>query len=113
MAIEAFSYTGMEYTQLPALGLLAMAFSLRIKNEVRQLQEGKCHCCGTVPCKLQIHHRYPQSQRQKHGLSHEYIDSIENAVGLCGESDNSCHQQADVDALRLGIIYPQVHRRNH
>lgn len=99
----------LDYQQLSitAFGLatLAMAFSPRIKREVRDLQEGKCHACGCVPCDcLQIHHRLPQALGG--------TDGIDNAVGLCGEKDNGCHQEADRLAFEEGIIYPQVHSRN-
>lgn len=92
---------------LQALGIatVAMAFSGRIKREVRELQDGKCHACGCTPCGcLPIHHRVPQCMGGG--------DGIDNAVGLCGEDDNNCHGKADEAALQRGIIYPQVHRRN-
>ena len=86
---------------IQALGLatLAMAFSPRIKREVRELQEGKCHACGQTPCDcLQIHHRVPMALGG--------TDGIDNSVGLC----NDCHQDADRKAFG-GVIYPQVHKR--
>lgn len=90
---------------MQALGLLSvsMAFSPRIKREVRERQEGRCDACGIVPCGcLQIHHRQPQFLGGG--------DGIDNAVGLCGEEDNGCHQDADRKAFG-GQIYPQVHKR--
>lgn len=90
---------------IQALGLagLAMAFSPRIKREVRELQEGRCHACGCVPCDcLQIHHRVAQRDNGGNG--------IDNAVGLCGEKDNGCHQRADREYTERGVIYPQVHK---
>lgn len=90
---------------IQALGLasLAMAFSPRIKREVREAQEGRCHKCGCTPCGcLEVHHRVPQALGGG--------DGIDNAVGLCGPEDNGCHQDADRKAFG-GQIYPQVHKR--
>lgn len=90
--------------QMLAMASLGMAFSGKIKKEVRERQGGKCHACGCIPCGcLQVHHRIPQF----HGGG----DGIDNAVGLCGENDNGCHQKADQEVFERGVIYPQVHRR--
>lgn len=90
--------------QISAVATLGMAFSAKLKKEVRERQEGRCHACGCTPCDcLQIHHRVPQFL----GGS----DGIANAVGLCGENDNGCHQIADEKAMKSGIIYPQVHKK--
>lgn len=89
--------------QILGLATVAMAFSPRIKREVREAQGGKCHKCGCTPCGcLEIHHRVPQALGGG--------DGIDNAVGLCGPEDNSCHQEADRRAFQ-GQIYPQVHSR--
>lgn len=90
--------------QATAIATLGMAFSAKIKKEVRERQGGRCHNCGISPCGcLQVHHRVPQFWGGG--------DGIDNAVGLCGENDNGCHQEADEKAMKSGIIYPQVHRR--
>jgi len=81
---------------LLATGMLAMAFSAKLRFEVRKRQDGVCDCCGEVADKLEIHHRRPQSMRGS--------DRIENAVGLCHE----CHAEIDKESQH-GIYYPQVH----
>lgn len=77
-----------------ALGVLAMAFSKRVRLEVYERQNGKCAMCGRHLPRLQTHHIVP------HCMSHD--DSEENAVGLCPE----CHRYADEMALKHHIFYP-------
>jgi 5-methylcytosine-specific restriction endonuclease McrA len=86
---------------LSVIGLYAVAFGAfgkKLKRQVRQEQGGACAECGQSPCNLQIHHIVPQSR----GGS----DRRENAVGLCGEKDEDCHEIWDQLALKQGIIYP-------
>ena len=80
-----------------SLGLYAMAFSEGVRNRVREAQQGVCHSCQQFVGKLQIHHRVPQCM--------DGSDDIENAVGLCED----CHHEADWQALKAGVIYPQVY----
>lgn len=86
-----------------AMGVLfyAMAFNREVKRKVRERQKNVCDCCGTEVCLLQVHHRRPESMG---GSS----TNIENAVGLCGEKDNGCHQEVDRETFE-GREYPQVH----
>jgi hypothetical protein len=88
-----------------ALGVLAMAFSKAVRTEVYRRQHGRCGICGIHLPRLQTHHRYPHSRQKEYGLSDEFIDSIENSIGLCSQ----CHLVADREALKMGIILPQVH----
>lgn len=71
------------------------AFSTALKKRVRWEQHGQCDCCPTVPRKLQIHHKIPQSM----GGS----DTRDNAVGLCPD----CHEYFDKLALEAGIFYDE------
>lgn len=88
-----------------SLVALGMAFSRRLRKEVYERQGGKCAACGKHFPKLQTHHRYPHCKQKEYGLSDEFIDSIENSVGLCSAD----HLIADREALVMGIIFPQAH----
>jgi 5-methylcytosine-specific restriction endonuclease McrA len=82
---------------LATLGLLAMAFSKTVREEVRRRQGWMCDATGKFTEQLQIHHRLPHCRGGD--------DTIENAVGLCPEA----HHEADMLAIKAGVIYPQRH----
>jgi len=79
-----------------------MSFSKEVKREVARRQKNECDCCGETFSSLQVHHIRPESMG---GSS----TNIENAVGLCGERDNACHQEIDRETIVDGRPYPQVH----
>jgi predicted restriction endonuclease len=81
---------------LQTTGLLAMAFSRRVRREVYERQHGNCDCCGEHRDRLQTHHRLPHREGGP--------DEIENAVGLC----QTCHLELDRETF-IHLIYPQVH----
>jgi 5-methylcytosine-specific restriction endonuclease McrA len=62
---------------------IALAFSRRLKEEIRKKQDNVCASCGKKVKKLQIHHIIPQSMGGP--------DTEDNAVGLCP----NCHQEWD------------------
>jgi 5-methylcytosine-specific restriction endonuclease McrA len=82
-----------EYLYLiTGLGLLSLAFSKSVRNEINKRQKGRCAICGNYRY-LHIHHIIPRCQNG--------ADEIENAVGLC----NECHKESDRLALVAHIYY--------
>jgi len=79
-----------------ALGLLGLAFSRALKQEVRESQGFKCDRCGKKTKFLQVHHKVPQCL----GGSDKKV----NSVALCA----SCHVEVDNEAMLEGTIYPGV-----
>lgn len=79
---------------IATLGVLAMAFSRAVREEVYRRQHGKCAVCGEHLPRLETHHIQPHCM----GGS----DEIENAVGMCHHD----HLFADRMALRHNIFYP-------
>ena len=71
---------------------IALAFSIRLKKEIREKQGGVCASCGQKVKKLQIHHIIPQSM----GGS----DTRDNAVGLCPD----CHDKWD-ELAKKGVFF--------
>jgi HNH endonuclease len=91
---EIGAYTALS---LFLFGVCNLAFSKRIKADVRDEQNNICANCGEQTNKLEIHHIHPQSQ----GGS----DNRDNAVGLCGPKYNDCHQCVDLNALEDHIYW--------
>jgi hypothetical protein len=79
-----------------AIGLLALAFSRALKQEVRESQGFRCDRCGKKTKFLQVHHKVPQCL----GGSDRKV----NSVALCP----SCHVEVDNEAMLEGTIYPGV-----
>jgi hypothetical protein len=87
---------------LSVIGLYAVAFcgfGDKIKNKVKEEQGGRCAQCGSTK-HLQCHHKLPKAL----GGS----DDISNAVYLCGETSNDCHDEWDSLAFQQHIIYPGI-----
>jgi len=89
------------------LGLLYLAsfgaFGNRVKDQVREQQNGDCGDCGKhVGKNLSVHHKIPDNAFKRQGI--EGTDGIENAVGLCRQ----CHNYWDHLMITQKIIFPGV-----
>jgi hypothetical protein len=85
--------TAFTFTAFALYGISLLAFSKKLKEQVRREQKGICADCGRKPKKLEIHHIIPQSMGGP--------DTRDNAVGLCPE----CHDKWDALAFLKGIFY--------
>jgi hypothetical protein len=84
--------TTLAFTAFALYGISLLAFSKKLKEQVREEQKGICADCGGRPPQLHIHHIVPQSMGGP--------DTIDNAVGLCP----NCHQKWDEKA-KEGIFF--------
>ena len=71
-------------------------FPIAVRKQVREEQNYACAYCGISGCTIEIHHMVPIAQGRELGWSEGQIISRENAVGLCGEEGNDCHEKFDV-----------------